>query len=138
MTLKSYDTLPDESVSIRTAVFVEEQGFKEEFDDIDDISTHIVAFDLDKPVGNVRFFFDRNKGKYIIGRLAVLKNYRSFGVGAMLIKEAERLAKEKGASEICLHSQVQAKQFYIKQGYTEFGEQDFDEDCPHQWMKKNL
>lgn len=138
MTLKSYDTLPDESVFVRTAVFVEEQGFKEEFDDIDDISTHIVAFDLDKPVGNVRFFFDRNKGKYIIGRLAVLKNYRSFGVGAMLIKEAERLAKKKGASEICLHSQVQAKQFYIKQGYTEFGEQDFDEDCPHQWMKKNL
>ena len=138
MTLKSYDTLPDESVFVRTAVFVEEQGFKEEFDDIDDISTHIVAFDSDKPVGNVRFFFDRNKGKYIIGRLAVLKNYRSLGVGAMLIKEAERLAKEKGASEICLHSQVQAKQFYIKQGYTEFGEQDFDEDCPHQWMKKNL
>ena len=46
--------------------------------------------------------------------------------------------KEKGGREIRLHSQVQAMPFYQKQGYAPFGKQDFDEDCPHQWMKKKI
>ena len=46
--------------------------------------------------------------------------------------------KEKGGKEIRLHSQVQAMPFYQKQGYVPFGERDFDEDCPHQWMKKKI
>lgn len=138
MILKSYDALTDEAKYVRTAVFVEEQGFKEEFDALDDISTHIVAFDEDKPVGNVRFYYDSDKNDYFIGRLAVLKEYRGSGLGALLVKEAQRLAKQMGAKRILLHSQVQAKNFYLKQGYTEFGEQDFDEGCPHQWMKKVL
>lgn len=33
MTIKCYDKLPDEAVKIRTLVFVEEQGFKDEFDE---------------------------------------------------------------------------------------------------------
>lgn len=138
MILKSYDALPEEARYVRTTVFVEEQGFKEEFDTTDGISTHIVAFDEDKPVGNIRFFYNDDKKDYLIGRLAVLKDYRGSGLGGVLLKEAERLAKQKGATRIILHSQVQAKGFYLKNGYTEFGEQDFDEGCPHQWMKKSL
>ena len=42
MTIKCYDKLPDEAVKIRTLVFVEEQGFKNEFDSIDEIAAHIV------------------------------------------------------------------------------------------------
>ena len=42
MKIKVYDYLPQEAINIRTTVFSEEQGFKNEFDDIDKIATHIV------------------------------------------------------------------------------------------------
>ena len=62
MTIKCFDKLPDEAVKIRTLVFVEEQGFKNEFDSIDEIATHIVMFDGDNPVAVGRFFPSENSG----------------------------------------------------------------------------
>lgn len=117
-------------------MFINEQGFQEEFDELDGISNHLVTFDGDKPCATVRFY--EQDGIYYIGRLAVLKEYRSKHLGAKIVNEAEQIIKEKGGREIRLHSQVQAMQFYQKQGYVPFGERDFDEDCPHQWMKKKI
>lgn len=138
MIIKNYDALPDEAKFIRITVFVEEQGFKEEFDTDDNISTHLVMFDGDKPVATGRFYFDNGKQEYMIGRLAVLKEYRGQGLGGEIVKEAERLIKAKGGTSASLHSQCRAQSFYEKLGYEAFGESDFDEDCPHQWMKKVL
>ncbi len=138
MIIKSYDTLPEEARYIRITVFVKEQGFKEEFDSDDNISTHIVMFDGDKPAATVRFYFDNDKQEYMIGRLAVLREYRGRGLGGEIVREAERLIKEKGGTSISLHSQCRAQSFYERLGYKAFGESDFDEDCPHQWMKKSL
>lgn len=117
-------------------MFINEQGFQEEFDELDGISNHLVTFDGDKPCATVRFY--EQDGIYYIGRLAVLKEYRSKHLGAKIVNEAEKIIKEKGGKEIRLHSQVQAMPFYQKQGYVPFGERDFDEDCPHQWMKKKI
>lgn len=128
--------MPQEAKEIRINVFVKEQGFKEEFDELDKICTHLVTFDSDKPCATVRFY--KQDGIYYIGRLAVLKEYRSKHLGAKIVKEAEKLIKEIGGNQIRLHSQVQAMPFYQKQGYEPFGERDFDEDCPHQWMKKEI
>lgn len=60
MTIKCYDKQPDEEVKIRTLVFVEEQGFKDEFDSIDETATHLVMFDGDNPVAVGRFFPSEN------------------------------------------------------------------------------
>ncbi len=117
-------------------MFIKEQGFQEEFDELDGISNHLVTFDGNKPCATVRFY--EQDGIYYIGRLAVLKEYRSKHLGAKIVNEAEKIIKEKGGREIRLHSQVQAMPFYQKQGYVPFGERDFDEDCPHQWMKKEI
>lgn len=136
MVTENYNFLPDEAKEIRIKVFVEEQGFKQEFDELDSICTHLVTFDNDKPYATVRFY--EQNSVYYIGRLAVLKEYRSKHLGAKIVNEAERLIKAKGGKEIRLHSQVQAMPFYQKQGYIPFGEQDFDEDYPHQWMKKEI
>ncbi|MCM1284676.1 MAG: GNAT family N-acetyltransferase [Acetobacter sp.] len=138
MIIKSYNELPDEAKYIRTAVFVEEQGFKEEFDTDDSISTHIVLFDDNKPVATGRFYFNIEKQEYMIGRLAVIKEYRGKGLGSEIVKEAEKLIKSEGGKAVSLHSQCRAQSFYENLGYTAFGESDFDEDCPHQWMKKEL
>ncbi|MCM1115664.1 MAG: GNAT family N-acetyltransferase [Clostridium sp.] len=138
MIIKNYKVLPEEAKYIRQTVFVEEQGFQEEFDSVDTIATHIVAFDEDKPVATGRFYFDDAKQTYFIGRLAVMKDYRGRGLGAVIIKEAEGLVKTMGGKSIILHSQCQAQGFYEKQGYYAYGDVDYDEDCPHIWMKKDL
>lgn len=138
MIIRAYDKLPQEAVQIRMAVFVEEQGFNEEFDTIDDISTHLVLFCDDKAAAVCRFYFDKKKKEYLIGRLAVLPQYRGKGYGADLVIEAERMIRSRGGSSISLHSQCQAQRFYEKLGFSAYGKSDFDEDCPHQWMTKIL
>ena len=42
--MKVYPALPTEAASIRKEVFMEEQGFVEEFDEIDHQARHIVVF----------------------------------------------------------------------------------------------
>ena len=91
MVTENYNFLPDEAKEIRIKVFVEEQGFKQEFDELDSICTHLVTFDNDKPCATVRFY--EQNSVYYIGRLAVLKEYRSKHLGA---KRSRKVDKSKG------------------------------------------
>ena len=45
LTSKIYTKLPADSKILRETIFVQEQGFEEEFDTIDSIATHIVIYD---------------------------------------------------------------------------------------------
>ena len=137
MIIKIFSSLPNDAKLIRTNVFVEEQGFVEEFDSLDKISTHLVLYDNGKPVATGRFYTENNND-YYIGRLSVIKEYRGRGLGSKIIDEAERIIALKGGKAILLHSQCQAIPFYKIHGYQPFGESDFDEDRPHQWMRKNI
>lgn len=42
MFIKIYDEIPEEAKTIREAVFIKEQGFKDEFDEIDDVAKHVL------------------------------------------------------------------------------------------------
>lgn len=55
METKIYNQLPDEAKEIRLEVFVKEQGFEEEFDDIDETAAHIVLFDSLTPSESAAF-----------------------------------------------------------------------------------
>ena len=60
MNYKIYDQLPQEAKEIRIKVFMEEQGFKDEFDDLDDLCQHLVVFGNNQPIGTiVRRWFSR-------------------------------------------------------------------------------
>ena len=59
MKFKVYNKLPDEAVKIREEVFVREQGFENEFDEIDDNAWHIVLFWDDAPAAVCRFYKER-------------------------------------------------------------------------------
>lgn len=72
---RKYDYLCEEARKIREEVFVKEQGFKDEFDSIDDKAFHLVFFDRNNAYGVCRYFKDDN-GEYVIGRVAVVKSYR--------------------------------------------------------------
>lgn len=136
--IQIYDQLPAAAKMIREEVFMQEQGFKNEFDDIDKFSKHLVL-ELDGiPVGTCRFYRKENTTTYIIGRVAVRKAYRARHLGCMLMEAAEKEAKKIGAKRMILHAQCSAEAFYGKLGYKAFGSLDEDEGCPHIWMEKNI
>ncbi len=134
MKFQFYNELPQEAQMIRTKVFVEEQGFENEFDDIDNSCLHLVVYQDDKAIGCARMF-DEN-GKMILGRIAVLKDARHLHIGSFILQTLENKAKELGYSEVVLSAQVRASDFYRKNGYQMFGEEYLDEYCPHIQMKK--
>ena len=132
-----YEGIPDCAKEIRKQVFVDEQGFQNEFDEIDDTATHIVLFDEDKmSVATCRVFWDAAMDSHILGRLAVIKEYRGKNIGSLMVREAERYVHEKGGKCIALHAQCRAAAFYKKSGFMEYGSIEDDEGCPHIWMRK--
>lgn len=135
---KIFDKLPLEAVRIRTEVFIDEQGFKEEFDDIDKTALHTVLYSDDIPIATSRIFYDEERKSYIIGRIAVIKPFRGQGIGRVILENAEKIVKDKKGTILSLHAQERASEFYRKQGYSETGEKDYDEYCPHVWMTKEL
>ena len=136
MDTKMYTALPQEAKDIRIEVFMKEQGFENEFDDIDNISFHIVVFDEEKPIGTCRFF--KENDHYTIGRVAVLKEYRNQHIGNVLLESAEKEIKKLNGALIVVYAQVRVSPFYEKQGYIQFGQIDDDEGVPHMWMKKRI
>lgn len=135
LTTKIYDYLPDEALRLREEVFLGEQGFTVERDDIDDIAYH-VTFDLDGVVvATCRVFYDDS---WTVGRIAVKKGMRGKGLGKALLLEAEKIAREKGGENLKLHAQVRAVHFYEKCGYKSYGNVGYEEWCEHIWMKKDL
>lgn len=128
--------LPQEARYIREEVFVKEQGFLQEFDDIDKQAYHVVIFDGDKAIATGRTFVEGEY--YIIGRVAVLKEYRGKHIGRVIISSLEKKIKEVKGHKIKLSAQVQASGFYEKLGYHRMGAEYLDEHCPHITMIKEI
>lgn len=138
---ETFHSLPQDAADIRKQVFIEEQGFTEEFDDVDAVATHLVLYDDGRPVATCRYFRDGERNErnaYVVGRLAVLKEFRGKSLGAAVLREAERQIKALNAETVLLSAQVQAKGFYEKQGYAATGTLFYEEDCPHIRMCKTL
>lgn len=139
MKIKVYDFLADDAVMIRQKVFIEEQGFKDEFDNTDKVASHIVMYNENgEPIATCRVFEDRKKGGFIFGRLAVIESYRGMNIGTKMIREAERLVLKMGGTSISLHAQCRVRSFYEKLGYIAYGAIENEEGCPHIWMTKQL
>lgn len=122
---------------VREEVFIKEQGFKNEFDNIDDIALHLCILDNKKTVATARIFEDKD-GVFHAGRICVLKEYRKNHLGALIMSEICKKAAKLGGKKVCLSAQVNARPFYEKQGFIPVGEEYLDEHCPHIDMYKNL
>lgn len=136
--IKTYHTLPAQARDIREEVFVTEQGFTKEFDDTDQIATHLVLFYQGQPAGVCRFFPTQKPGCWDFGRLAVRKAFRDKHLGSLLVQEAENQIRRLGGTKLALMAQIRVQKFYEKNGYTAVGEPCDDEGCPHIWMVKAL
>lgn len=138
MKIQVYKTLPPQAMSVRQEVFVLEQGFVDEFDDIDGMATHFVMYDQELPVATCRVFSGDIPGVYYLGRLAVLKAYRGRHLGADMVYAAEAYVRSVEGTCMMLHAQCAAAGFYEAVGYHQEGEEDEEQGCPHIWMKKIL
>ena len=81
-----------EAKLIRQTVFVDEQGFKNEFDDTDNKAYHGIITDNGEPVSTGRLFTEN--GDYHIGRIAVMKPYRGKGLGREIVSLLESKISE--------------------------------------------
>ena len=98
MEIKKYDSLPEDARKIRIEVFVEEQGFEEEFDSTDKIAKHFVLYVEGRAVATCRIFSE-GVGRFHLGRVAVLKSERGKGFGKALMLEAEKYAANEEDTE---------------------------------------
>ena len=111
-----------ETKGIREDVFITEQGIdaEAEFDRADEISTHLVVYDRERAVATGRFYIEDGCG--YLGRIAVLRECRKHGYGAVVVTEMMRRALDEGAERLEIHAQLHAVPFYEKCGFTAIGE----------------
>lgn len=134
-----YEHLIKEIRDIREEVFVFEQGFKEEFNENDDKSIHVLCYVDEIPIGTSRIIYSKKHQSYSIGRVAVKKEYRKMGIGRLLMKRTEEeIVSRFGHIEIGVSSQLRAIEFYKKIGYEYTADRYLDENYPHVWMIKKL
>ena len=127
-----------QALSIRWQVFVGEQNVppEVEHDHDDKKAIHFGAFDQDQMIGTGRVMIKGQRGK--IGRLAILKPYRSQGAGMQLLNYIVSYGMESGFAELYLGALVQAIGFYEKAGFAAEGELYDDAGIPHRTMRKRL
>jgi predicted GNAT family N-acyltransferase len=127
--------------ALRREVFVVEQRVPEELerDEHDEgDADHVLALDPGgRCVAVGRLVpLDARTGK--VGRMAVAAPLRGRGAGAAVLRELERIAAERGLSEIVLHAQLEAKGFYDRAGYVAEGDVFEEAGIAHVAMRKRL
>ena len=121
---------------IRGLVFIVEQNVPrdEEWDGRDDDAWHFLATNADdEPIGCARLLPDGQ-----IGRMAVLKDYRGWGVGAALLDHACEKARHLGFTFVFLNAQTHALTFYEAGGFTAEGDEFDEAGIPHRRMTRDL
>jgi predicted GNAT family N-acyltransferase len=127
-----------DALSVRIAVFVDEQGIArdDEIDEYDDTAVHCVGYAGGTPVAAGRLVLMDGYGK--IGRMAVLKEHRGRGFGALVLAALEREGAARGASLFKLSAQLTARGFYDRAGYAPVGDVYDEVGIPHIAMEKRL
>ena len=130
----------DAGYKLRRDVFETEQNIPRPLDrDAFDYSAdHVVAFDdAGRCVGTGRVVrVDARTAQ--IGRMAVAKDQRKAGIGAMVLEALERMAAMRGISDLTVNSQLPAESFYGKRGFARISDVFLDQGVPHVAMRKSL
>lgn len=137
ITYSFYNELPADAKDIRREVFVKEQGFKREFDEQDGVCQHLVVYSGGRPAATARLYRKR-PDVYIVGRIAVRRQYRMQRLGSLLLHLCEERIRREGGRAIEIAAQLRAQGFYEKNGYIVTGGAFDDEGRPHVSMLKRL
>lgn len=133
----------DAALSVRIAVFVNEQGvpMEEEIDQHDrsDIhAVHALVRDENGDAIAAGRYYVRDSRTAQIGRMAVLARARGKGLGAAILQRLVDQAEARGFTRASLNAQVQAIPFYERFGFSAEGARYEECGIPHQAMSKSL
>jgi len=123
----------EDALRIRRQVFIEEQNVseQEEFDDLDDQSTHIMLYKDNLCVATGRMYREKESIMHV-GRIAVSKEFRSFGYGKILMVDMlNRAFQIEDINEIVISAQCRVICFYEKLGFIKRGSIYLDANIPH-------
>ena len=121
--LGSWGTLKNVAGSLRTEVFVEEQGVSQalEWDEDDARSVDAVLRNrMGLPVATGRLL-PAVEGVSKIGRMAVKRKLRGLKLGDHVLTGLLDAARQRGDREVVLHAQCTAENFYQRQGFIRRG-----------------
>jgi len=133
--IKPWEQASHEAYTIRREVFIQEQRVPEdmELDEYDLGALHILAYQDSQCIGTARLVqLDGESAQ--IGRMAVLKPFRSQGIGKAILRHLIELARSKGILNLVLHSQVSAIPFYEQLGFQTEGPIYEEAGIPHRNM----
>ncbi|RXT14964.1 GNAT family N-acetyltransferase [Ammoniphilus sp. CFH 90114] len=128
--------------AVRSLVFVEEQNVPAEleYDALDEVkqTLHFVAYFKNLPQGAARLrpYSSLHVGK--VERVAVLKEARGQGIGALLMNALEDQARKENFHTLLINAQLHAAPFYQRLGYTPVGEVFLEANIEHISMEKKL
>ena len=130
----------DAGYALRRDVFETEQNIPRPLDrdPYDYSADHVVVFDdRGRCVGTGRIVrMDARTAQ--VGRMAVAKDVRKHGVGALVLEALERMAAMRGLADLVVASQLPAESFYANRGFARQGEPFSDQGVPHVMMKKTI
>ncbi|ARO87044.1 GNAT family N-acetyltransferase [Nitrosospira lacus] len=114
---------------VRETVFILEQQVpvELEWDEFDMMSLHLLAMD---PAGNA-IATARLLPNGVIGRMAVLKEWRGRGVGSALLLRVLEEAGKRQIQQVTLNAQLRAVGFYVKFGFRVAEKEFMDAGIPH-------
>ncbi|WNZ94043.1 GNAT family N-acetyltransferase [Streptococcus iniae] len=141
---QSRNTLSDtylDALAIRKTVFVDEQRvpLAIEIDENEALCLHFVLYnELEQACATCRILPDKNQQSVTLQRMAVLKEHRGQSLGQILIQEVIAFCQEQGFTEIVLHAQTTARDFYQKEGFNEVGDIFQEAGIDHITMSKTL
>lgn len=123
---------------IRDRVFVDEQSLTSNArnDPDDRRSIHYLADVDEEPVGTGRLTILGQEAQ--VAWVAVLPEYRRYGLGSALMDVMIERSEQENASYIILNAQVHARNFYRRLGFHEVGDEFTMARIVHQVMIRNL
>lgn len=121
---------------IRMEVFVGEQGVpvELEMDGLDNGAIHVLAFVDGIPAGCARMLLHGEEAK--IGRVAVKKSMRRYGLGTGMCKLLISIAKDEGVGKINIGAQLTAVDFYSTLDFVKEGDIFMEAGIAHIKMTK--
>jgi predicted GNAT family N-acyltransferase len=133
MTMGGWEQQKANARAVRYDVFVVEQKIPAEleWDAADAECIHAVALDdAGKVVGTGRLLPDGH-----IGRMAVRKSARCFGVGGAILVALMEEARKRGDRAVMLNAQTQVESFYARHGFVRNGAEFMEAGIPHLPMR---
>ncbi len=122
--------------AVREQVFIVEQQVPrdDEWDALDATSRHVLARDATgNPIGTGRLTPDG-----MIGRMAVLRDWRGKQIGAAILNTLIEQAHALAYPAVELHAQTQAVPFYEQFGFVTYGNEFVECEIKHFYMRLQL